>query len=88
MGYCEKGKWRNQEMDPATNSKGDFTRQASIFREKISEQHPLFQPEKNRYHLYVSPACPWAHRTLIFHHLKSLKSHHSPLDQHLGELVE
>jgi glutathionyl-hydroquinone reductase len=74
MGYCEKGRWRNQEMDPATNSKGDFTRQVSIFREKISEQHPLFQPEKNRYHLYISPACPWAHRTLIFHHLKGLKN--------------
>ena len=41
---------------------GEFKRQASSFREKISKSHPVFKPEPNRYHLYISLACPWASR--------------------------
>lgn len=52
---------------------GEFERQEDAFREWISREgstpHPV---EPGRYHLYVSLACPWAHRTLIVRHLKGL----------------
>ncbi|ROV96236.1 hypothetical protein VMCG_07722 [Cytospora schulzeri] len=60
---------------------GQFTRPASVFRNFISREpgskHP---PEANRYVLYVSPGCPWAHRTLI---VRSLKGLDSLIDVHL-----
>lgn len=56
------------------NKSGNFQRQQSQFRNAISRQrgarHP---PQANRYHLYVSYACPWAHRVLIVRHLKGLQ---------------
>ena len=53
------------------NKDGAFDRPQSIFRETITSDGP-FKPEANRYHLYVSLACPWAHRTLIMRSLKKL----------------
>jgi putative glutathione S-transferase len=52
---------------------GHFRRQQSSFRDWISkEPNAKFPPEKDRYHLYVSWACPWAHRTLVVRALKGL----------------
>lgn len=52
---------------------GAYKRQASKFRNFISSaENAQFKPEMNRYHLYVSLACPWAHRTLITRVLKGL----------------
>ena len=74
MGLLVEGQWRDQWYD-TTSTKGKFKRQDSIFREVISHEHPEFKPESGRYHLYVSLACPWAHRTLIFRQLKELTQH-------------
>ncbi|KAK0742192.1 glutathione S-transferase [Apiosordaria backusii] len=53
---------------------GEFKRQQSTFRSFISSSPGSeFPPETNRYHLYVSYACPWANRTLIARKLKGLE---------------
>jgi len=56
------------------DSSGEFKRQTSSFRSCISSAPGArFPPEAGRYHLYVSYACPWAHRTLITRKLKALE---------------
>ncbi|HUR46049.1 MAG TPA: glutathione S-transferase C-terminal domain-containing protein [Candidatus Saccharimonadales bacterium] len=64
----------NAQFPEEQNATGEFERQEDAFRNWItnesSARHPL---AKNRYHLYVSLACPWASRTLIVHHLKRLQ---------------
>ncbi|KAJ3094902.1 hypothetical protein HDU97_007453 [Phlyctochytrium planicorne] len=50
---------------------GEFKRQQSSFRNFIGS--PEYPAEKGRYHLYISLACPWAHRTLIYRKLKGLE---------------
>lgn len=60
-------------VDPKDKT-GEFKRLPSVFRNWISrEPGAQFPPEKGRYHLYVSYACPWAHRTLITRKLKGLE---------------
>jgi len=73
MGLIVNGKWVDQWYD-TEGSNGQFVRQDSRFRSRISsEDGSQFTPEAGRYHLYVSLACPWAHRTLIFRKLKQLE---------------
>ena len=56
------------------NEKGEFVRQASSFRNCVTKDGSSgFPAENGRYHLYVSYACPWAHRTLIVRRLKGLE---------------
>jgi putative glutathione S-transferase len=54
-----------------TDDRGRFVRQQSAFRDWIAEDGP-FPPEAGRYHLYVSLACPWAHRVVIARQVKRL----------------
>ena len=73
MGLIVKGQWVDKWYDTKA-SNGKFVRQDSRFRSVISnDENNEFQPEAGRYHLYVSLACPWAHRTLIFRKLKQLE---------------
>ena len=73
MGQLVEGKWVDQWFD-TKKSGGKFQRQASAFRNWIrADGSTPFTPEAGRYHLYVSLACPWAHRTLIFRKLKKLE---------------
>jgi putative glutathione S-transferase len=75
MGLLVEGVWKDQWYD-TKKSNGKFVRQDSMFRDTISsEADSKFKPEKGRYHLYVSLACPWAHRTLIFRALKGLEEY-------------
>jgi|TARA_B110000902_G_scaffold267132_1_gene358427 putative glutathione S-transferase len=78
MGLLQQGEWVDQWYD-TDNSGGEFRRQDSRFRNWLTpngEAGPSgeqgFKAEKGRYQLYVSLACPWAHRTLIFRQLKEL----------------
>jgi putative glutathione S-transferase len=65
----------NAEFPRETGRKGEFVRQASAFRDRVSADGSSgFPAEPDRYHLYVSYACPWAHRTIIFRKLKGLES--------------
>lgn len=70
MGYFIDGKWHigNMPMD-----KGKFVRQPSVLRGQLTKSDVIDDPY--RYDLYVSYACPWAHRTLIFRHLKGLEQY-------------
>ena len=83
MGRLVKGVWRDEWYDTEA-SNGEFIREDAGFRDGIkNEPSARFQPESGRYHLYVSLACPWAHRTLIFRELKDLTTH---IDSHSRRL--
>jgi len=80
MSALIKGKmtseWLEQEIQ-----EGEFVRDESIFRNWITPDGSAgpsglsgFKAEPDRYHLYISHACPWAHRTVIFRQLKQLES--------------
>ena len=70
MGLMIDGAWVREDRDRAT-PRGEFERPATHFRHRIAPGTD-FPPEPGRYHLYVSLACPWAHRTLIFRAIKRL----------------
>lgn len=75
MGLLVDGKWSDQWYD-TKNSAGSFERSEANFRNWITtDGKGGFKAESGRYHLYVSLACPWAHRTLIFRQLKGLADH-------------
>ena len=64
----------DKQYKPTTNTKGEFVRKDSQFRNSITADGSSgFKAQANRYHLYVSFACPWAHRTLIVRKLKGLE---------------
>ncbi len=80
MGMLIKGElvdnWLDKEID-----KGEFKRMESTFRNWVTVDGSAgldgvagFTAEADRYHLYVSSACPWAHRTMIFRKLKKLEN--------------
>ena len=71
MGLLIDGKWHDRWYD-TDNNQGEFKREQSQFRGQIGSDE--FPAEADRYHLYVSLACPWAHRALIFRRLKKLES--------------
>lgn len=56
-----------------STEEGDFQRQEDAFRDWITDEpNAAFAPERDRYHLYVSLACPWASRTVIARQVKGL----------------
>ena len=79
MGLLVEGKWQDRWYDTKSTG-GRFKRKASSFRNWVTEDGSAgpsgeagFKAEPGRYHLYVSLACPWAHRTLIFRAIKGLE---------------
>ena len=73
MGLLIDGEWRS--VPPETGDAGDFVRQATTFRHQITADGSSgFKAEAGRYHLYVSRACPWCHRTMIYRVLKRLEN--------------
>ncbi|WP_420012782.1 glutathione S-transferase family protein [Tateyamaria sp.] len=81
MGLLIDGVWHDQWYD-TKSSGGKFERAAAKFRNWITADGSAgpsgtegFMAQSGRYHLYVSYACPWAHRALIFRSLKGLQEH-------------
>lgn len=79
MGMLIDGVWKDVWYDTKA-SKGQFKRSEAAFRNWVTADGSAgstgksgFKAEAGRYHLYVSLACPWAHRTLIFRKLKGLE---------------
>ncbi len=80
MGLLVNGQWLDRWYD-TTSSDGHFERDRARFRNWITADGSAgpsgvggFKAEPGRYHLYVSLACPWAHRTLIYRKLKGLET--------------
>ena len=78
MGLLVDGRWQDEGI---RTKDGRFVRPATSYHNFVtpdSSPGPVgkggFPAEAGRYHLYVSLACPWAHRTLIFRTLKKLES--------------
>ncbi|MBS0876767.1 MULTISPECIES: glutathione S-transferase family protein [unclassified Tatumella] len=78
MGMLTQGQWQDVWYDTKASG-GNFVRSQSQWRHWITPQGEPgpsgdggFPAAKNRYHLYVSLACPWAHRTLVMRQLKAL----------------
>ena len=81
MGQLVDGTWHNVWYDTKASG-GKFVRSTAAFRNWITADGKAgptgeagFRAETGRYHLYVSYACPWAHRTLIYRALKGLSDH-------------
>jgi putative glutathione S-transferase len=81
MGMLVDGQWHDKWYDTRETG-GRFIRADSQFRNFVTADGSPgpsgkggFKAESGRYHLYVSLACPWAHRTLIFRKLKGLEDH-------------
>ncbi|MCC5989252.1 MAG: glutathione S-transferase family protein [Pararhodobacter sp.] len=81
MGQLIDGKWSTEWYDTKSTG-GAFRRDTSRYRNWVTADGAPgpsgeggFRAESGRYHLYVSHACPWAHRTLIFRKLKGLEAH-------------
>jgi putative glutathione S-transferase len=81
MGLLVDGVWRDDSFDKARMEGGRFNRPTTKFRNWVTPDGSPgpsgeggFPAEAGRYHLYVSLACPWAHRTIIFRSLKRLES--------------
>ncbi|MBT9384730.1 glutathione S-transferase family protein [Pseudooceanicola sp. CBS1P-1] len=81
MGLLVDGKWQDKWYDTKATG-GSFVRTVAQFRNWVTADGAPgptgkggFRAESGRYHLYVSYACPWAHRTLIFRALKGLEDH-------------
>lgn len=81
MGQLVDGVWQDVWYDTKATG-GAFKRDTARFRNWITPDGSVgpsgqggFEAESGRYHLYVSYACPWAHRTLIFRQLKALADH-------------
>jgi putative glutathione S-transferase len=81
MGLLIDGNWSTDWYDTAKTD-GRFVRETASFRNWITPDGTAgptgeagFAAESGRYHLYISHACPWAHRTIIFRHIKQLASH-------------
>lgn len=79
MGLLVDGVWHDEWYDTKSTG-GRFIRTDSQFRHWVTTDGSAgptgeagFKAEKGRYHLYLSYACPWAHRTLIMRHLKGLE---------------
>jgi putative glutathione S-transferase len=81
MGQLVDGEWHDTWYDTSKTG-GKFERSTAGFRNWVTADGSAgpsgeagFKAESGRYHLYVSLACPWAHRTLIFRALKGLEAH-------------
>jgi putative glutathione S-transferase len=81
LGQLIDGKWSTEWYD-TKNAGGKFVRDEASFRNWITPDGSKgpsgiggYKAESDRYHLYVSAACPWAHRTLIFRKLKKLEDY-------------
>lgn len=94
MGFLLEGVWTDDSQDKARLQDGRFNRPTTKFRNWVTPDGSAgpsgldgFPAEPSRYHLYVSLACPWAHRTVIMRRLKGLDGavSMSVTSWHMGE---
>ena len=74
MGMVIDGRWIDDDAAYRNPEGGAFVRAESVFRDRITADGSSGYPaEPGRYHLYLAPSCPWAHRTQIWRRLKGLE---------------
>jgi glutathionyl-hydroquinone reductase len=86
MGMLVEGKWKTEGLP--RDREGRFVRSTTTFRDRVTADGSSgFPAEEGRYHLYVSWACPWAHRTAILRKLKGLEGEISlsSVEPYMGE---
>ena len=82
MGMLVNGQWQSDDL--RSGAAADFVRPQTVFRNWVTADGSSgFPAVAGRYRLYVSYACPWAHRTLIFRKLKKLDD---VIEKHQAEL--
>jgi len=93
LGLLADGRWVSEREQE--DSQGKFIRPVTTFRNQITvDSSSGFKAEAGRYHLYISWACPWAHRTAIMRKLKGLEDViglsvlHPVIDQNGWEFAE
>ena len=74
MGMVIDGRWIDDDAAYRNPEGGAFVRAESVFRDRVTADGSSGYPaEPGRYHLFLAPSCPWAHRTQIWRRLKGLE---------------
>ena len=75
MGMLIEGQWIDDDEKYRNSTSGTFVRPESSWRDTITADGSSgFKAEPDRYHLFLAPSCPWAHRTQIIRRLKGLEN--------------
>ena len=73
MGMLVEGRWLEDDHAQRNAADGSFVRPTSQFRSRVGRDRDAAYPaEPGRYHLFIAPSCPWAHRTAIARRVKGL----------------
>src|SRR6516225_2841884 len=92
MGMVIEGKWVDDDAQYRTSSSGAFVRPQSVFTHRVTADGSSgFKAEPGRYHLFLAPNCPWAHRTQIFapmHVIRPRRFCTRPALVHSAEMAE
>ena len=87
MGMVIDGEWIDDDEKYRNPTGGAFVRAESVWRDTITADGSSgFKAEPGRYHLFLAPSCPWAHRTQMVRRLKGLEKENARLKKLVANL--